>query len=361
MRMPVDILLLMFCTLVASVALTACARFVARKYTIVDVPGSARKIHKTPTPLLGGVAVIGAFVFGVLLAWPSLVHGYLLPKHLLGVVVGAFILLVGGVIDDKFNLSPKKQILFPLLACVVIIASGIGIDYISNPLGGVLRLDNVNITLFRWNDLPYSITLLADLFTVLWLMGMMYTTKFLDGLDGLVSGVTVIGCGIVFWLSISQTVYQPETAAVALIAGAAFLGFLFFNTHPASIFLGESGSVFAGFILGVLAIISGGKIATALLIMGIPILDVLWVISRRLFFEKRSPFQADRKHLHLRLVDVGLSQRKAVAVLYLCTLAFGASSLFLESKQKMVALVLVIVVMCAIGGYIVWNYKRKQS
>ncbi|MFC1598281.1 glycosyltransferase family 4 protein [Patescibacteria group bacterium] len=348
-------------TAAVAVLLSAVARWLALKYKVVDVPKVARKIHKRPTALLGGAAVILAFFVGVALAWPHLIGGYMLPKHLIGLMIGACFVLVGGVLDDKFDLSPKLQIVFPVLAVLSVIVAGIGIDYITNPFGGVLQLDTFEVEVFSIAGMPYYFTILADLFTLAWLMGMMYTTKFLDGLDGLVSGVTVIGAVIIAVLSMTSIVYQPETAHLSLLAAAAFFGFLCLNWHPARIFLGESGALFAGFILGVLGIISGGKIATTLLILGIPILDVLWVIIRRLFLEKRSPFKGDRKHLHLRLIDIGLSQRQAVLVLYAFTTIFGVSSLFLQSRSKVAALAVMGVTMLVLGAVIVRQYRRRQK
>ncbi len=345
-------------TFIFAVCATWFVRRLALRYRVLDIPLSNRKVHMQPVPLLGGLAVIVAVVSGVIVAWPALTGGYLLSKHLVGVLVAAGILGVGGVLDDRRNLSPQVQVLFPLLACLVVIASGIGVDYITNPLGGTVRLDQTHVVLFYWNGLPYGITVIADLFTVAWLMGMMYTTKFLDGLDGLVSGISVIGMLIIFGLSMTTAVNQPETATLSLIAAAAFFGFLFWNWHPAKIFLGESGSLLAGFLLGTLAIISGAKIATALLIMGIPILDIAWVVLRRLFIEKRSPFLADRKHLHLRLLDLGLSHRTVVIVLYTFTAVFGVTALFLESRTKVFALCVLGVVML---GMSVWVVRRHQQ
>lgn len=345
----------------ASLALTFIMRRLAIQWKVIDQPGEERKVHQTPTPLLGGVAVILAVSLGVLVAWPQLVGGYLLAKHVVGVVAAGLVILIGGVLDDIYDLPPLKQIGFPIAASLIIVASGIGIDYITNPFGGVFRLDSIEVELFRIGELPYHFTVIADIFTVLWLMGMMYTTKFLDGLDGLVSGVTVIGAFILFGLSLSKEVFQPETATIALIAAMAFLGFLLLNWHPAKIFLGESGSLFAGFILGVLAIISGAKIATALLILGVPILDVLWVIVRRYFLEKRSPFQADRKHLHLRMIDIGMSHRQVVVLLYIFTIIFGTSSLFLQSRSKFIALVFMVVAMLVFGTIVVTKYQRSVN
>src|SRR3989339_218455 len=195
-----NIAVVLIATIVVSIVATVVVRTFART-RVVDLPIKERKIHTRPTPLLGGVAVIFAFIFGVILAWPLLTHGYLLPKHLTGVIIGALILLIGGALDDRYDLSPRFQIIFPIFAIISLIIGGIGIEYITHPFGGTLRLDSIHILLFHWNGLPYSITLLADLFTMVWLLGMMYTTKFLDGLDGLVSGIAIIGSLIIFFLS----------------------------------------------------------------------------------------------------------------------------------------------------------------
>lgn len=348
-------------TFFISVILVGLIRRLALKYGIIDHPGELRKIHRTPTPLLGGTAVIVAFVCGLLLLWPNLVGGYVLPKHVIGVIIASLVIGIGGYLDDRYTLPPQRQLIFPLLAAVIIVCSGIGIEYIRNPFGEALQLNDINIELFTYNGLPYSFTLFADLFTIVWLLGMMYTTKFLDGLDGLVSGMSIIGACIIFAVSMSREVFQPETGAIALVVAAAFFGFLLWNWNPAKIFLGESGSLFAGFILGVLAIISGSKVATTLLIFGIPILDVAWVILRRLLIERRSPFQADRKHLHLRLIDSGLSQRQAVLLLYALTVLFGLSSLFSTTRTKIMLLVVVLIVMCVLGGIVLFVHRKRSK
>lgn len=190
---------------------------------------------------------------------------------------------------------------------------------------------------------------------------MMYTTKFLDGLDGLVSGIGAIGAIILFIVSLFWDVPQSGTSILALILAGSCLGFLRYNWHPAKIFLGESGSVFIGFMLAVLAIISGAKIATALLIMGIPMLDVAWVILRRIFKEHKSPFAGDAKHLHFRLLQVGFSHRRAVLFLYLLVIIFGTSSLFLQSQYKIVALGILLVMMIILASSLVLTYKKKKS
>lgn len=353
--------------LVLSVIFTVIIRKLALKRRIVDESDISpeRKIQKGPVPLLGGMAIFLSMAIVVLyytLATDRVLGGYLLPKYLVGMLVGGLLLMIGGYLDDKYNLKPAQQIIWPIAACLVIIGSGIGIQYITNPLGGVLYLDTVKIEIFTLDNIPYYFTLFADIFAFCWLMGMMYTTKFLDGLDGLVSGITTIGAFVLFFLSLNQEVAQPETALLSVILAGAAFGFLIFNFHPAKIFLGEGGSLFTGFMLGVLAIISGAKIATALLIMGIPILDVVWVIIRRLFFEKKSPFKtADKKHLHFRLLDIGLSHRQSVLFLYFISIIFGGTALFLGSQQKLTALVILFSVMFILSVIIVAFYRHRRK
>lgn len=309
----------------------------ARYWQIVDKP-DARKIHRTPTPLLGGTAVFFAFALTLLFYSERFLLGNLDWRHLLGFLLGGLIIIIGGAIDDKYNLPPRLQIIFPLLAVLAVVVGGVEIEKITNPFGGY-----INLREFFW---------IGPLLIVAWLLGMMYTTKLLDGVDGLVAGVGTIGSLIIFLFTLTTKYYQPDIALASLILVGAGLGFLIFNFHPAKIFLGEGGSLFFGYALGVLAIISGGKIAIALLIMGIPILDVAWTIMRRLA-QGKNPFRfADKKHLHHRLLELGLSQRQTVAVFYFLSFAFGASGLFLQSRGKLLALTVLLVIMLAIVWFL---------
>lgn len=342
-------LIIAILSVAASYILTYLVRHCALRLNIVDRPGGQRKIHSEPIPLLGGVALfialvsVSAFYYFVHFEnWHAITDFQIHPKHLAGILMGGFLLVIGGVLDDIFRLGPRTQIIWPICAVLVVISSGIGVEVISNPLGGVLHLDAYNIT---------------DTLTFFWLMGTIYTTKLLDGLDGLVSGVTSIGMVIIAIISIFIFVNYP-TAILATITAGVFVGFLFWNFYPAKIFLGESGSTLAGYLLGVFAIISGAKFATLLLILGIPILDAAWVILRRIFIEKRSPFSGDRKHLHFRLLDAGFSHRTAVLILYFFSASFGILALFLQSSQKILALVLLAILMI-MGGILLVRRRQK--
>ncbi|OIO45861.1 MAG: hypothetical protein AUJ28_03415 [Parcubacteria group bacterium CG1_02_37_51] len=347
-------------SLILAFLLTALIRWWAIKRDIVDRP-APRKVHSKPIPLLGGLAVYLAFVLTLLIFWSRLLDGIIQPKYIVGIILGGLLLMIGGYLDDRYQLSPKKQILFPIAACIVVIVSGVGIKFITNPLGGYLHFDTWQILLFWWQGMPYYFTVWADLFTLVWLVGMVYVTKLLDGLDGLATGIGVIGSFIIFGVSLFWDVAQSGTSVIALALAGALFGFLIWNWHPAKIFLGEAGSTFIGFSLGVLALISGGKIATALLIMGIPILDVVWVIMRRTIMERKSMAQADRKHLHHRLLDIGFSHPRAVIFLYFVTGIFGLSSIFQGTQGKIKTLLFMIFFMLILAYYLVWKYKKSTN
>jgi UDP-GlcNAc:undecaprenyl-phosphate GlcNAc-1-phosphate transferase len=327
-----EYLLFFIASLALSLAFTYLVRRLALSFDIVDRPGGERKIHYRSIPLLGGLAIFFSFFIVAFFARDYLLSGDLLPRHLWGVLVGAAIIVIGGSLDDIYNLKPRIQMIFPILAAIAVIAGGVNIAKLSDPLqGGILDISHL-----AW---------LSALGIFVWLMGMMYTTKLLDGVDGLVTGLGAIASLVIFLFTLTTRFFQPDLALAALIFLGSCLGFLAFNFHPAKIFLGESGSLLIGFMLGVMSIISGSKIAIALLLMGIPALDVAWTILRRLI-SKKNPFKAaDKKHLHHRLLALGLGHRGTVAVFYFLSLFFGLSGLLLQSRGKFFALIALLALM----------------
>lgn len=341
--MTMEYLLAFLLSLLLSAVLVPPTIWLARKLDLVDQPGE-RKVHQQPTPLLGGLAIFVAFFSLIYWFKDVLLGGNLEPYHFFGFFVGGLFLMIGGFLDDKYNLKPAQQLIFPLLAIAVLIAGGVEIEKITNPFGGYIYLG-------AWSGVLIAV----------WLMGMMYTTKLLDGLDGLVTGMVGIGGLVIFLFTSTTRYYQPDLALASLLLAGACAGFLIFNWHPAKIFLGEGGSLLLGYILGVLAIISGGKLAIALLIMGVPILDVAWTIARRLVAGK-NPFRfADRQHLHHRLFDLGLGHRKTVLIFYAFALVFGLSGLFLQSLGKVYALLAVVAVMAGLLYLFYFLDKRRKK
>jgi len=289
---------------------------------IIDIPDRTRKLHKQATPLLGGVAIFISFFTGLGVMEETILARGLTGAQLFSFFIAGLILIIGGVIDDIYELSPQKNIVLPVVATIILIAGGVGISKITNPGGGLFYFSGQT----------------AAVLTFIWVMGMIYTTKLLDGVDGLVAGLGTIAGLIIFLFAMTTRYYQPDVGLMALIFAAACAGFLIFNFYPAKIFLGESGSLFVGYVIAVLAIISGAKIAVALLIMGLPVLDAAWTILRRLR-AGNNPFKsADKKHLHHRFLDMGFSQRQTVLVYYSFAAAFGGLALFLQSNGKIIAL-----------------------
>jgi len=326
--------------------LTILVKHYAEAKKILDWPSSPRKIHSHPIPLLGGLAIYLTIVILMMVFKDYLLDGRITQGYLWSIIIGGLFLMVGGYLDDRFDLKPWQLLIAPILASLTVILAGVQIKYITNPGGGIINISSV---------------IISSVIVFIWLMGMIYTTKLLDGLDGLVSGITFIGSVILFAVSLFWDIQMSGTSILCLLLAGSVLGFLIFNFHPAKIFLGEGGSTFLGFMLGVLAIISGAKIATTLLIMGIPILDVFWVIIRRLFKEKHSLATSDKKHLHFRLLDIGFNQRQAVLFLYFLTLLFGGVAVFQKTIGKLIALVVLLFVMIILAFWLLQRYKKINS
>lgn len=336
-----------------SVAVTPWVRKFAQRVGAMDIPRPPRNLHAKPTPKLGGLAVVLAVAISVCAyVLSGQVDFNIVPlRFFYGLAIGTALIMIGGFLDDKYDLPPRLLWLFPASAALAIVVSGIGvgITQISNPFGAPIDLSFLVI------GIPAS-----GIFVWLWMMGMMFTTKFLDGLDGLVAGIGSIASLTLFFLSLTDKVNQPITATIAIILCGALLGYLVYAFHPASIFFGDGGSLFVGFFLGALSILLGGKIATAFLVMGIPILDVAWVIIKRLIHRK-SPFVGDRLHLHFRLLDAGFSQRQTALILYSVAAIFGFSAVFLQSRGKLVALGVLFVVMIGFLASTFYLYKTRKS
>lgn len=305
-----------------SLALALVIRRLALRLKIQDAPDDKRKFHKKSAPLLGGLAPFVSF-FGCVfyLFWAGVIpQNFYFP--FLGLFFGGAVIMFGGILDDKFSLSPSRQIIFPLIAIFIVLFFGIKIKLVTNPFGGIFYLG-----------------ILPSLFvSFIWLLGISYTTKILDGLDGLVSGITVIGAGAIFLFTTLTDFKEGALSLTALVLAGSFAGFLILNFHPAKIFLGEGGSVFAGFILGGLAIMTGAKIAVTLMVLALPLIDLLAVmIKRRL--AGRPIFSGDRRHLHFYLVDKGWGQRRVVAFFWILSAALGILSIFLPSAAKVAVLI----------------------
>lgn len=307
-----------------SLILSDMGRLLGRRLGFLDQPVKPRKHHRGGISTLGGPAIYLAFslvVIGVLFWSDYFTSGEITHLHFIGFLLGGLVLVIGGLLDDKFDLSPKYSILFPIAAALLAAGFGIGVSKITNPFGGYFEITST----------------LSFIVTVTWLMGVMYTTKLLDGLDGLAGGVSAIGMIMIALLALTTAFYQPDVALLATIGCATILGFLVWNVNPASLFLGEGGSTLIGYMLAVMAVIAGSKIATALLVVAVPLFDILFVIWDRRRAGK-SFTKGDRRHLHHRLCDSGWSIRQVVWFYYAVALAFGLTTLIFASWQKLIAL-----------------------
>lgn len=316
-----------FATGIISAIFTVVLIPVLRWFKLFDDPKTAaRKVHARPVVLGGGIAITAALVlvFGAEKIFVPQILPVVTPTILVGIGLALATLYFFGLLDDKYNLPPHIQLLGPMFVTAIIILSGVLVTQVTNPWGGVLAL-----TSFGW--LPIIIT-------AAWFLGMMYGTKLLDGLDGLVVGVSAIGAVMIFFLTHTAKFYQPSIGLVALLFAGACCGFLFFNFYPARIFLGEGGALFLGFFLALLAVVSGSKIATTLLVMGLPVFDWVRVALTR-WVRGKNPFQADQLHLHHLLIRNGWSQRAAVLAYYLVATVFGVSALLFSSSGKIILLV----------------------
>jgi len=310
-----------------------------------------RDIHQKPIPRLGGVIIFFVFwllVFGYQIFYPEKLHfvderilG--IDKNLLGVFLGSLILLTVGVIDDVKGVNAWVKLIFQIISGIMIVAFGVNVWWFANPLGGA------NIEL-GW---------LTYIFVPIWVVLIINVINWLDGIDGLASGISGITLLILLFLSATPLVNQPATALLCAILAGAVFGFLPYNFNPAKIFLGDSGSMFIGFIIAVAAIISGGKIATVALVLGIPILDAFWVILRRII-SGNSPMKADKYHLHHRFLQAGFSQKQIVIIMYAVSLIFGILALSAGTRGKLEISLWLVGIMFIIGLGLIF-LKKKNS
>jgi UDP-GlcNAc:undecaprenyl-phosphate GlcNAc-1-phosphate transferase len=267
---------------------------------------------------LGALAANAIFRF---VAVPATVQ----TSDLVGLLVGGILAAGFGVIDDSFDLRARWQFLGQLGLAVIAILFGITVDFVTNPFGsGILPFDGI----------------VKIAFTIVWIAGMINAINFIDGLDGLSSGIGFIAAVTLGVIGLTNQVGggQPFITVLCFILAGSLLGFLRWNFHPASIFVGTSGVMFLGYTLAVLSILGTAKVAVAMLILGVPIIDAFWIIVRRLA-QRRSPFTPDRGHLHHRLLDVGLSHRQTVLLIYGICVALAVLAMVLSGTTQLYAFI----------------------
>jgi UDP-GlcNAc:undecaprenyl-phosphate/decaprenyl-phosphate GlcNAc-1-phosphate transferase len=323
-------LLVFLTSFLLSLTLTPLASKLGLRLNMADAPGGRRQ-HAGRIARTGGMAIFISFVAGILLTQRLELHSTDPNEatRIGGLLIGLIIVFGFGLLDDKFEFKPGLQFVAQFIASIVAIASLIIIERFNNPF--------TNQPEILSQDAPWLIVPLS----LFWLMGMMNTVNWLDGLDGLAAGIAATFSLILFLAMIQDTATQDPQISLAPLPLAllgATLGFLPYNFYPAKVFMGSSGALTLGFALGCLGIIGGAKMATVLLVLAVPIIDVAWLIVSRVR-HGQSPLQGGRDHLHFRLLDLGLSQRQIVIGYYLISVLFGALALVIEARiYKVLAL-----------------------
>lgn len=303
----------------------------------VDKP-DARKVHKFPIPRIGGLGIYASFMFAVAFT-TCMTHfeGETL-RELIGLMTGGTLIVILGLVDDYKNLPAKVKLLGQIVAAIVLVVGfNVKIDVITNPFdGNYIFLDD-------WIAIPA---------TIFWIVGLTNTVNLIDGLDGLAAGVSAIASFTILIVAMKQN-FIIVTIITAALAGAA-VGFLFYNSHPAKIFMGDSGSMFFGYMLAGISVVGAFKstatiaLTVPILALGLPILDTTFAIVRR-YMGGRPIFQPDKGHLHHRLLSLGFTQRQAVFLMYVISAMLGLSAVALTEVNKPIAIVILIIVVVSIG------------
>jgi UDP-GlcNAc:undecaprenyl-phosphate GlcNAc-1-phosphate transferase len=337
-------LLVFIIALIIALLVTPLTIKLGQQWGITDRPGGRRQ-HQVEISRLGGLGLFAGFIGAGLLifAMSAFRVGVSLgdedAKLLTGVLLGSCFMFAFGLWDDRQQLSAKTQFLAQIIAALIAIAFDVFIERATLPVFGYIEKFPIWIT--------YPLT-------IFWIVGMINTVNWLDGLDGLAAGVAAIA-SLLFAIH-AYSLGQTTVVLFPLALCAACLGFLSFNFHPARVIMGSNGSMLLGYALASLSILAPAKVATALLVLGIPIIDVAWLIIQR--WRRGSPAQAGRDHLHYRLLDLGLSQRQIVLLYYSFCATFGILALIIEAR---IFKLLALAVMAVLTLALLWWLSRHTN
>lgn len=317
----------------------------AKKKGFLDVPKDNRRVHKKPIPVGGGIAMVISVSILMLFFLP-------INKGIVMTIIASLIIAISGLYDDKKGLSPKLKFIFQILAAVILIIAGMKIEFVTNP--------------FDSNDALLILNMLSIPVTIFWVCGITNTINLIDGLDGLASGVSMICAISMFFITYNMGRYDVSLVC-ALVAGAC-LGFLPFNFNPAKIFMGDTGALYLGFMLSYISISGFLKQAAILmifvpvLILGVPVFDTAFAMVRRKLSGK-SMVEADKGHLHHRLLKMGLNQRQTVVILYSISAIFGLLANLISKFHSSIALVISIgvIVLILATGVAAGMLKNKEE
>ncbi len=321
---------------VIMIILTPLAIKVIKRLKLIDDPTTHKHpaiIHSRPIPRGGGLPIYISLVSSMIIFLP-------LTPIFIGVIAAGLLVVGVGLLDDRYDISPYVRFFMNIVSAVLVVWSGVTIPFITHPLGGILRFDDFSVTLGT-----FSVVLpLAHILAVVWIIWVMNMLNWSKGVDGQMPGIAAISAIIIGIAALRFGIIDESSSNTAIfsfiIAGTA-LGFLVYNFYPARIFPGYSATIL-GFAIGVASILSSVKLATALLVMGIPAADALFTIARRLA-AKKSPFWHDKGHLHHLLLNLGMSQRTIALFYWGMSFILGLAALTLSSKGKIFAIILVVV------------------
>ena len=358
---PIGALAFIVAALVAATAvsfvLTPFAIRFAGRLGAIDRPDEGRRVHRLPVPRGGGLAVVASFVgvgIGAVLI-NDLVGAVSQPpiraitsEQLMALFAGSLVAAGAGFLDDRYQLRARWQLLIQVALAVIAVVAGITIAFVDNPVGFLGGPFAAKVIDFSGE--------VAIVVTVLWIVGMVNSINFIDGLDGLSTGIALIAALTLAVLSLTPGLNQPWVALLCAVLAGALAGFLPWNFHPARVFIGTTGVYAVGYALAVLSILGVAKVAVAMLVLGVPIIDTFWIIIRRLN-ARRSPFTPDRGHFHHRLLDLGLTHRGAVLVIYAICALLAVLSLVLSGTGSLYAFMGVVVG----GGLVLYLMTRRAQ
>ncbi len=308
-------------------------------------------IHKEPVPKGGGLPIFLAvfLTVGIFLNF---------DKHLTAIAMASFLILITGLIDDVKGLNPYLRLGINFLAVVIIVASGIGIAFVSNPFGGIIDFSQWKLG-FDLLGRHHEIWILADLFALLWIPILMNAINWSSGVDGQISGVVAIAAltvGIIS-LSYSSDITQWPVSILAFALSGAFAGLTIFHFYPQKIMPGYSATTLAGLLLGVISILATAKVGTVLVVLGVPLIDFVYIVTKRIFSGK-SPVWGDKEHLHHRLLELGWGKRRVALFYWLITAVLGVAAVKFEARSKLLIMIGLVVLMLT---FVIWQYSLHYS
>lgn len=333
----------------------------SRKLGLTDDPKRKHPaiLHKKLLPRAGGVPPLLGFLFSIWLI-TLVVGSFSISKSLIGISLASILVVIIGLLDDKYDLNPYLRLLSNFIVAAIVVGSGIGINFITNPLGGLLHLDTMSFSFHLSESFgllagPHTIVLLADVLALIWIVWVMNALNWSSGIDGQLTGIatmTFLILGIASLGLIGLDSNNQRTAIYSFAAAGAFLGFLPFSFFPQKIMPGYGGATLAGFLIATLSILSGAKIATAFLILLVPLLDALWAIVRRLI-SRHSPVWGDREHLHHQLLKLGLKIPQIWFLYVTATFLLGILALTFDTEEKFFAIIIIGVI---VFGFLITSF-----